>query len=52
MIIDPWGRILAELGGTWKGEPELEIVDIDEAQVENVRKQVPLKRRWDVYGRC
>jgi predicted amidohydrolase len=51
-IVDPWGKVLVELDGTWNGEPELGIVDIDQAQVENVRKQVPLKRRWDVYGRC
>jgi predicted amidohydrolase len=55
MIIDPWGEIVAELGGdegedgTWEGEGEIAVAEIDEGYVEKIRKEVPLLRRTDVY---
>ena len=51
MVIDPWGEVLAELGGVedWKGEPQLEVVELDMQKLERVRREMPLKRRADVY---
>lgn len=45
MIVDPWGKVVGELGGEWKGEPELLVVDVDLAYLEKVRKEMPLLRR-------
>ncbi|CAE7012521.1 CN-hydrolase multi-domain protein [Pyrenophora teres f. teres] len=55
MIIDPWGKIVAELGGdeedgTWKGEGEIAVAEIDLEYVERIRREVPLMRRTDVYA--
>ncbi|THX39956.1 putative nitrilase [Aureobasidium pullulans] len=56
LIIDPWGRTLAELGSeddfnkkgdSW--EPELATADIDFDQLAKIKKGVPLHRRTDVY---
>lgn len=61
MVVGPWGEILArldsvedaeeEVGGEGEGrrEPQLLTVDLDLAQVEKVRREVPLLRRTDVY---
>jgi len=51
MVVDPWGEVLAELGGVeeWEGEPQLAVVDLDMQKLERVRREVPLKRRTDVY---
>ncbi|KAF2401362.1 nitrilase-like protein [Trichodelitschia bisporula] len=49
MAISPWGEVLAELDGTWGGEPELAFFDFDASLVEKVRREVPLLRRTDVY---
>lgn len=52
LIIDPWGRILAELGSeadfykkgdSW--EPELATAEIDHDQLATIKKGVPLHRR-------
>jgi predicted amidohydrolase len=51
MIVSPWGEPLVELSGEWDG-PEIGIVELDHESVVNARRQVPLSRRWDVYGRC
>ncbi|KXX78222.1 putative hydrolase nit2 [Madurella mycetomatis] len=48
MIIDPWGRVLAELGGT-SGEPEIATAEIDHGLLHKVRMEMPLNRRTDVY---
>lgn len=57
LIVDPWGRILAELGsqedfknkgGSW--EPELATADIDHDLIAKIKKGVPLHRRTDVYA--
>ncbi|KAM7190210.1 Carbon-nitrogen hydrolase [Naviculisporaceae sp. PSN 640] len=48
MIVDPWGRVLAELGGT-AGEPEIATAEIDHELLKKVRMEVPLLRRTDVY---
>lgn len=47
MVIDPWGRILMEMSE----EPEMEIVEIDTARIEEVRKQLPClaNRRTDIW---
>jgi deaminated glutathione amidase len=50
VVIGPWGEVLADLGGEWKGEPEIAVVDVNEEQVLEARRKVPLRRRWDVYG--
>jgi predicted amidohydrolase len=52
LIIDPWGRILAELGSeedfnkkgdSW--EPELATAEIDHDQLATIKKGVPMHRR-------
>ena len=48
MVIDPWGEILAELGGDFEG-PEIALASIDLSFVKKLRKEVPLLRRTDVY---
>ncbi len=45
MIVDPWGKVLSELGAEWKGEPELLVVDVDLGYLEKVRREMPLLRR-------
>jgi predicted amidohydrolase len=54
VIIDPWGKIVAELGGDdggegWEGEGEIAVAEIDEEYAEKIRREVPLLRRTDVY---
>jgi predicted amidohydrolase len=48
MIVSPWGEIVAELGGEFKG-PEIATAVVDLALVKSIREQVPLRRRTDVY---
>ncbi|KAF2153107.1 nitrilase [Myriangium duriaei CBS 260.36] len=51
LVVDPWGEVVAELGGE-KGEgwePEVAIVDMDLEKVNEVRRGMPLVRRTDVY---
>jgi len=48
MIVGPWGDVLADLGGEFNG-PEIATASIDLAFVNKLRKEVPLKRRTDVY---
>lgn len=55
MIVDPWGKVVAELGGEEdeKGrgldEGEIALAEIDLEYLEKVRREVPLARRMDVY---
>jgi predicted amidohydrolase len=55
LIIDPWGKVVAELGGEEdeKGRGldagEIAVANIDLALVEKTRREVPLLRRTDVY---
>jgi predicted amidohydrolase len=55
MIIDPWGKVVAQLGkdegegGEWEDEVEIATAEIDLEYVEKIRKEVPLLRRTDVY---
>lgn len=48
MVVSPWGEIVAELGGDFNG-PEIATASIDLSEVNRLRKEVPLKRRTDVY---
>ena len=50
MIVDPWGKIVAEAGGVddWKGEPEISVGEIDLTGLEKVRREMPLHPRRDV----
>ena len=53
MIVDPWGRILAEAGGLedWEakeGEPELITANVDLGMLEKTRREMPLVPRRDV----
>ncbi|OWY55757.1 carbon-nitrogen hydrolase [Alternaria alternata] len=56
MIVDPWGKIVAELGGdegeggSWKDEGEIATAEIDLDFVNQLRKDSPLNRRTDVYA--
>ena len=47
LVISPWGDILAELDGDTA--PEIAIATIDLSLVERIRREVPLRRRTDVY---
>ncbi|OCK86381.1 hydrolase [Lepidopterella palustris CBS 459.81] len=50
MIVDPWGKIVAELGGVEEGDVgEICVAEIDLGGLEKVRREMPLVRRWDVY---
>ncbi|KAF2264522.1 carbon-nitrogen hydrolase [Lojkania enalia] len=57
MIVDPWGKTLAELGGEEddKGRGldvgEIAVAEVDLEYLEKVRREVPLLRRTDVYPR-
>ncbi len=44
MIVNPWGEVVAQLGGE-KGEPEIATADIDLEAVETIRREMPLLRR-------
>jgi omega-amidase len=48
MIVDPWGKIVVELGET----PQLATADIELDLVDEVRARIPVfeDRRTDVYG--
>mmetsp|Transcript_82342 Transcript_82342/g.255932 ORF Transcript_82342/g.255932 Transcript_82342/m.255932 type:complete len:272 (+) Transcript_82342:2-817(+) len=48
LAIDPWGRILADLGVT----PGLAVVEVDPQLVRSTREAMPLNlhRRYDLYG--
>ena len=50
IVVDPWARVLSQLGE----EPGVAITDIDLAQADTVREQLPLlkHRRTDLYGIC
>lgn len=48
MIVDPWGQVVAKLGGGSE-EPEFATADIDFDLITRIRKEVPLLRRTDVY---
>lgn len=56
MIVDPWGKIVAELGGEENGNGrgldigEIAMAEIDLEHLEKVRREVPLLRRTDVYA--
>lgn len=45
VVVDPWGEVVAELGGEKKDEPEVIFADIDLGRVEAARNQIPLPRR-------
>jgi len=49
MIVDPWGKILAEVK---EDKPGLAIADIDLSYLEKVRQEMPLTQhaRTDIYG--
>jgi len=54
MIVDPWGKIVAELGGEEDEKRKLDMDEIATAEIdldylEKVRMEVPLARRTDVY---
>ncbi|EED24278.1 nitrilase, putitive [Talaromyces stipitatus ATCC 10500] len=48
MIVDPWGQVVAKLGGDSK-EPEIATADVDFDLIDKIRKEMPLLRRTDVY---
>ena len=45
IIVNPWGEVLAELGGEKKDEPEIIFADIDLERVKKVKREMPLLRR-------
>lgn len=51
MIVDPWGRVLAQAGGE---TPEIITAEIDTTRVADVRRRIPslANRRPDVYRRA
>lgn len=44
MIVDPWGKVLAELIGEGQ-EPEIAVADIDLEYMEKIHREMPLLRR-------
>ncbi|RDL42017.1 Uncharacterized protein BP5553_01996 [Venustampulla echinocandica] len=48
MVVDPWGKVLLDLGGE-VSEPKTGIIDIDLDYREKIKKEMPLLRRTDVY---
>ncbi|OJD11728.1 hypothetical protein AJ78_07549 [Emergomyces pasteurianus Ep9510] len=50
MIVNPWGEVVAKLGGGSESqEPEIAVAEIDMELLEKVRSEMPLLRRTDVY---
>lgn len=49
LAVDPWGRVLADMGGTGAG---VRVIEVDRAALELVRNRMPLadQRRYDLYG--
>jgi predicted amidohydrolase len=50
MVVDPWGKIVGELGGVEEGAgegkgPQCLVVQLDLERCEKVRREVPLLRR-------
>jgi len=45
MIVDPWGVVLAELGGEKGQEPEIVTTEIDHGLLAKIRREMPLARR-------
>lgn len=48
MIVDAWGKVVCDLGGEWKGEPELGFAELDLEGLEKVRREMPMMARKDV----
>ncbi|KAJ9214347.1 hypothetical protein DTO166G4_3971 [Paecilomyces variotii] len=48
MIVNPWGEVVAKLGGEYK-EPEIATAEIDLDLITKIRTEMPLLRRTDVY---
>ena len=50
MIVDPWGKVVAEAGGVeeWKGEPKICVGKVDLEGLEKVRREMPLHPRRDI----
>jgi len=49
MVVDPWGKVLLDLGLSGEAEPEIGVVDIDLDYVRKIKSEMPLLRRTDVY---
>ncbi|OAX85341.1 hypothetical protein ACJ72_00270 [Emergomyces africanus] len=50
MIVNPWGEVVAKLGGGSElEEPKIAVAEIDLELLEKVRREMPLLRRTDVY---
>ncbi|PGH32665.1 hypothetical protein GX50_04512 [[Emmonsia] crescens] len=50
MIVNPWGEVVAKLGGgSVSQEPEIVVAEIDLQLLEKVRREMPLLRRTEVY---
>lgn len=48
MIVNPWGEVVAKLGHEYR-EPQIATADIDLDLLANIRKEMPLLRRTDIY---
>jgi len=46
MIVDPWGKVMVDMGGS---EPGLAVVDLDLDQVTRTRDQIPSLRNERDY---
>ena len=42
IVIDPWGEVMAELGGEKRDEPEVIYAEIDLDRVKKVKREMPL----------
>ncbi|TQW11728.1 carbon-nitrogen hydrolase [Cordyceps javanica] len=58
MVVDPWGRVVLSLGGVSDeqgtasegAEGEIGFVDVDLAELERVRREMPLQRRMKSFA--
>jgi len=49
IVVDPWGKVLLDLGEVGQDGPVMGIVDIDLDYVKKIKSEMPLLRRTDVY---
>jgi len=49
LVVDPWGKVVEDMGGSEIG---IRVVEIDREAIRKVRERMPLKdqRRYDLYG--
>ena len=44
LVVDPWGEVLVDAGGSSEGETELSYAEIDRARIAEVRSRLPIRQ--------